>query len=178
MAAQGNDRQRLTARPLLSRAVKPFITRHTAQATPCLLLATVFMTPERWQQINQLFHSALEHVRDQRAAFLARACADDEALRAEVESLVASHEQADSFIETPASDVAAELFAGGQSRLEAGQKIGHYTIMALLGAGGMAEVYLAKDKKLDRLVAVKILNEKLIQRDAKLPRFLREAKAA
>ncbi len=136
------------------------------------------MTPERWQQINQLFHSALAYEGGQRAAFLARVCAGDEALRAEVESLVASHEQADSFIETPAADVAAELFAGAQTRLKAGQQLGHYTIVALLGAGGMGEVYLAKDEKLDRHVAVKILNEKLIQRESKLPRFIQEAKAA
>jgi serine/threonine protein kinase len=133
---------------------------------------------DRWQQINQLFHSALAYEGGQRAAFLARACADDEALRAEVESLVAAHEQAASFIETPAADVAADLFAGGQTRLAVGQKIGHYTIIALLGAGGMGAVYLAQDKKLDRQVAVKILNEKLIQREAKLPSFIREAKAA
>jgi eukaryotic-like serine/threonine-protein kinase len=137
-----------------------------------------FMTPERWQQIKRLFHSALEREPGQRAAFIARACAGDEVLRKEVESLVASHAQADSFIETPASDVAAEMFAGGQTRLEAGQKIGHYTIMALLGAGGMGEVYLAKDQKLDRQVAVKILNERFNRHESSLQRFVREAKAA
>ncbi|MCA1626900.1 MAG: serine/threonine protein kinase, partial [Acidobacteria bacterium] len=136
------------------------------------------MTPERWQQINQLFHSALAHERGQRAAFLARACAGDEALRAEVESLVASHEQAESFIETPASDVAAELFASVQSRLRAGQKLGHYTLTSLLGAGGMGEVYLAQDKKLDRKVAIKILNEKFSRDGSNLNRFIQEAKAA
>ncbi len=136
------------------------------------------MTPERWQQINQLFHSALAYEGGQRAAFLARACAGNEGLRKEVESLVASHEQAASFIETPAADVAAELFAGAQTRLAAGQQIGHYTIMAALGAGGMGEVYLAQDNKLDRQVAVKILNEKLIQRESNVSRFIQEAKAA
>ncbi|MEJ7578461.1 MAG: serine/threonine-protein kinase, partial [Pyrinomonadaceae bacterium] len=136
------------------------------------------MTPERWQQINQLFHSALEHEGGQRAAFLARACAGDEALREEVESLVASHQQADNFIETPADDLAAEFFAEGQTRLEAGQTIAHYTIIALLGVGGMGEVYLAKDKKLDRQVAVKILNEKFNGDESNLQRFISEAKAA
>jgi len=136
------------------------------------------MTPERWQQIKQLFHSALECERGERAAFLTRACAGDEALRREVESLVASHEQADSFIEASASDVAAEMFAGGHARLEAGQQIGHYTITALLGAGGMGEVFLAQDEKLDRQVAVKILNEKFSRHESNLQRFTREAKAA
>ncbi|MCA1623906.1 MAG: hypothetical protein LC778_08930, partial [Acidobacteria bacterium] len=69
------------------------------------------MTPERWEEIKRLFHASLEHEPAQRPAFLARACADDGPLRHEVESLLASHEQAESFIETPASDVAAELLA-------------------------------------------------------------------
>jgi len=122
--------------------------------------------------------TALECERGQRAAFLASACVGDEALRREVESLIASHEQAHSFIKTPASDVAAELLAGGYARLEAGQRIGHYTITALLGAGGMGEVYLAKDDNLDRQVALKILNDKFHRDETNLHRFTREAKAA
>ncbi|MDQ3256304.1 MAG: serine/threonine-protein kinase, partial [Acidobacteriota bacterium] len=136
------------------------------------------MTPERWEQIKQLFHASLEHEPARRPAFLAQACADDGPLRHEVESLLASHEQAGSFIETPASDVATELLAGGQTGLRAGQKIGHYTITSLLGAGGMGEVYLAKDIKLARQVAVKILNEKFSRDESNLQRFIREAKAA
>ncbi len=136
------------------------------------------MTPERWEQIKRLFHVALEHEPARRPAFLAQACADDGPLRQEVESLLASHEQAGSFIERPASDVATELLAGGQTGLRAGQKIGHYTITSLLGAGGMGEVYLAKDKKLDRQVAIKILNEEFSRHESNLQRFIREAKAA
>ena len=137
------------------------------------------MTPERWQQINQLFHSALEHERGQRAAFLAAACAgDDEALRAEVASLVASHEQAESFIERDASDVAAELLAGGNNRLGAGQQLGHYTITALLGAGGMGEVYLAEDLTLGRRIALKLLPAKFTTDAERVHRFEQEARAA
>ncbi len=136
------------------------------------------MTPERWQQIKDLFHFALEHERDQRAAFLAAACVGDEALRAEVVSLLAAHEQTKSFIERPAGDLAAELLASEQTRLQAGQKIGHYTITSLLGAGGMGEVYLAKDIKLDRQVAIKILNENFSGHESNLQRFIREAQAA
>jgi serine/threonine-protein kinase len=75
------------------------------------------MDPERWQQIDQLFHSALKCEPAARAAFLERACAGDEALRREVESLIGSHEQPDSFIESPAADLAAELLAGSDAAL-------------------------------------------------------------
>ncbi|MGI8998060.1 MAG: serine/threonine-protein kinase, partial [Pyrinomonadaceae bacterium] len=133
---------------------------------------------DRWQQINQLFHSALAHERDQRAAFLAGACAGDEALRAEVESLVASHEQAESFIERPASDVAAELLAGAHSQLSAGEQLGHYTITSLLGAGGMGEVYLAEDLLLGRRIALKLLPAHFTVDGERVRRFEQEARAA
>lgn len=64
------------------------------------------MNSERWQRIDQLFHSALEREPGARAAFLTQACMGDEALRREVESLLGSHEQSDSFIEAPAADLA------------------------------------------------------------------------
>ncbi|MDQ3256629.1 MAG: serine/threonine-protein kinase [Acidobacteriota bacterium] len=136
------------------------------------------MTPERWQQINELFHSALDHERGQRAAFLAEACAGDESLRVEVESLVASHEQAESFIERDASDVAAELLASGQNRLVAGQKLGHYIITALLGAGGMGEVYLAEDLLLGRRIALKLLPAQFTVDGERVRRFEQEARTA
>lgn len=136
------------------------------------------MTPERWHQINQLFHCALDHECGQRAAFLAATCGDDEALRAEVESLVASHEQAESFIEQDVSDVAAELLAGDQTQLEAGQRLGHYTITALLGAGGMGEVYLAEDLLLGRPVALKLLPAQFTVDAERVQRFEQEARTA
>src|SRR3954465_6436128 len=106
------------------------------------------MKPERWQQIDELFLAALEHDSGERMAFVAQACADDESLRSEVESLIASHEQADSFIEHPAFEAAAELLADDQAQLAGGQRIGHYKVIALLGEGGMGEVYMAQDVKL------------------------------
>ncbi len=133
------------------------------------------MTPERWQQIEQIYHSALEHPSAKRVTFLQRACADDAELRREVESLLASHDQAVSFIETPPADIAAGMMA--EKRSVIGRTLGHYQITSLLGAGGMGEVYRARDLRLDRDVAVKILPEHLAADAEALRRFEREAKA-
>ncbi|MCA1626390.1 MAG: protein kinase [Acidobacteria bacterium] len=137
------------------------------------------MTPERWQHLKPLFHSALEQQPRERAAFLNQACAGDAQLRAELESLIAAHEQSGEFLDAPAYAVAATLLVGDLlTGLAVGQSLGHYEIVGWLGAGGMGEVYLAKDKKLDRQVAIKILNEKFSQHEANLRRFTQEARAA
>src|SRR5262245_61718790 len=115
------------------------------------------MNPERWRQIDQLLEAALEREPDERAAFLAAACAGDESLRLEVESLLRSDEAAESFIEEPIVALAAEALAERQFRALAGRRIGHYKILSQLGAGGMGEVYLAEDAKLSRKVALKLL---------------------
>lgn len=133
------------------------------------------MTPERWQQIENLYHAALEREPESRANFLAETCEEDAELRSEVESLLASYDQAASFIEDPPADVAAEMIAEHRSVI--GRTLGHYRIVSLLGAGGMGEVYRARDLRLDRDVAVKILPERLAQDAEALRRFEREAKA-
>ena len=92
------------------------------------------MQPERWLQIDQLFHSALEQEPNRRVAFLQQECGGNESLRREVEALIASHEQAEDFIEIPASDIAAELLAKGQTELVAGQSIGPYEITETKGS--------------------------------------------
>jgi hypothetical protein len=108
------------------------------------------VTPERWQEIKELYRSALEHQVEERAAFLERACASDDLLRREVESSLASFKESDSIIETPVAWEAADLFSGMQSESPVGQQLGHYEVVALLGEGGMGAVYLARDTKLGR----------------------------
>ena len=132
------------------------------------------MTNDRWRQIEQVYHAALDLDGDQRAAFLNKACTGDDALRREVESLLA--QGAGSLLEAPAMEVAAEMFAedGGQSFL--GRRIGSYQILSLVGAGGMGEVYEAHDTQLGRNVAIKVLPPEFVHDSDRLSRFQREAR--
>ena len=131
------------------------------------------MSPDRWQQVSQIFHAAL--ARDANAQFLEEACGGDEALRREVESLLGD-QGAEGFLATPAVEVAAKAFASGPSPL--GEQLGSYTILSLLGAGGMGEVYRAHDTKLGRDVALKVLPRELADEPERRTRLLREARAA
>ena len=136
------------------------------------------MTPERWQQIDQLYQAALDQEPSARTEFLSSACAGEAELRREVESLLKAHEQAGSFIAEPALRSAAKSLASDQAKSLIGATLAHYRIESILGAGGMGEVYLAQDQKLDRRVAIKILNEEFNRDESNLKRFVREAKAA
>ncbi len=135
------------------------------------------MTPERWQRIKPLLQSALERDPGERSAFLAAECAGDEALRNDVESLIASHDQASGFIESPAVEFMADSLEDQTDSL-AGQFFGPYQINDRIGIGGMGEVYLAEDAKLDRKFALKILPEGVAVEGDRMRRFVQEAKAA
>src|SRR5262245_46499486 len=136
------------------------------------------MTPERWRQIESLYHAAVERDTGARAAFLAEACDGDDALRGEVESLLRCDTRAERFIEAPALEVAAQLCAEDRVQSMIGRQIGPYQILSLLGAGGMGEVHLALDTRLGRKVAVKLLLEEFTTDAERLLRFEQEARAA
>ncbi len=136
------------------------------------------MTPERWQQVDQLFHIALERTPEERAAFLDEACGGDEELRREVESLLAADAEAESSAKAIPAQVAAEMLAENQDQPVAGQSISHYRILSQIGKGGMGEVYLAQDTKLGRKVALKLLPAQFTQDAERVRRFEREARAA
>ena len=136
------------------------------------------MTPERYQQIGRLYHDTVSLEPTQRVAFLQEACAGDEELRQAVERLLASDEQAQAqdFIAEPALHVAAEMLAQERSKL-VGHSLNHYQIVSVLGVGGMGEVYRARDTRLDRAVAIKVLPASFTSDPDRLRRFEIEAKA-
>jgi eukaryotic-like serine/threonine-protein kinase len=134
------------------------------------------MADESWQKVREIFDSALSRKPEDRSQFVIEACGADKILQREVESLLASLDSASSFLETPAVAKVADMIQSETKKLERGTCFGHYEIIEPIGTGGMGEVYLATDKKLDRKVAIKILNEKFNQQKSNLKRFIQEAK--
>src|SRR6185369_11039576 len=112
------------------------------------------MTPERYRQAGDIYLAAQELDPHRRAAFLDVACAGDDALRQEVESLLGADQEAGDFISASALEFLAGELANEQEIPLNGKRFGHYLILSLLGAGGMAEVYLAEDVRLSRKVAL------------------------
>lgn len=136
------------------------------------------MADEKWQKVKEILQAALECPSNDRERFLDEVCTDDEPLRREVESLLASAETVSKFMEQAAIGKVAEMFYNTENNLPIGGRFNHYEIIKKIGAGGMGEVYLAEDTKLDRKVAIKVLNEKFAAHESNLQRFVREAKAA
>ncbi len=136
------------------------------------------MNPERWQQVKNLFQSALECPPEERAAFLDKVCAGDSALRNEVESLISSHDEAGGSIEAIAADVAAQMVMENEAVSIIGRTMGPYSVRGLIGKGGMGEVYLAEDPRLGRRVALKLLRKEFARDEDRLRRFQQEAQAA
>lgn len=129
------------------------------------------MTPERWQQVKEALARALERTPEERRAYLDQACRDEPDLRREVESLVAAHEQeGKTLVDYPAAQVGTAL--------QSGAKVGPYEILAPLGAGGMGVVYQARDTKLGRPLALKLLPEGTLADQTARTRLLREAQNA
>src|SRR6266480_311649 len=135
------------------------------------------MTPARLQTIEEIFHAALDQEPNQLNAFLDETCAGDEVLRGKVEALLASHQLAGNFIETPVAGLAASIVENGQADLLVGQTFDHYKISKRIGTGGMGEVYLATDVKAGRKAALKLLPMRFTGDAERLKRFQQEAHA-
>ncbi|MCC6343661.1 MAG: protein kinase [Bryobacterales bacterium] len=134
------------------------------------------MTVNRWSQIENLFHATSGMAAGERERFLDGACGSDTALRREVESLLAFGESAAGFLESAVTSGARA--SSGEESIPVGERIGPYTILEPLGAGGMGEVYKAHDERLDRDVAIKFLLRAVTDDPAARRRFEREARAA
>jgi serine/threonine protein kinase/Tfp pilus assembly protein PilF len=130
-----------------------------------------------WENLKEIFHSAVMLPTNERAAYLDEACNGDLSLRRRVEELLRSHEETRNFVDTPAYQAAAEMLTEGLE-LEAGSTVAHYRVLSLLGEGGMGRVYLAEDTKLHRKVSLKFLSADVTKDHERLRRFEQEARAA
>jgi serine/threonine-protein kinase len=127
--------------------------------------------------VSALFEEALAQAPSERVAFVSRTCANDEPLRKEVESLLAAHERAGTFIDRPVHEAAAELLAEPRTPLE-GRTVGPYLVRHEIARGGMGIVYLADDTRLARRVALKVLPPDFSRDPDRRERLRREARAA
>ena len=137
------------------------------------------LSSERWPQLEALFYEAAGLDPAARKTFLDERCANDQGLRTEVESLLASADQPLDFLEKPIQAAAQDVVATAQAgALQPGTRLARYEIISIAGAGGMGEVYLARDTQLKRNVALKLLAPELTRDERGLRRFEQEAQAA
>jgi eukaryotic-like serine/threonine-protein kinase len=115
------------------------------------------VNPERWQRVKRILDSALEMPLDERTAYIEKAAGGDQSLCAEAKSLIAYQSTAADFMQSHALGTAGKNLVSDPARSLTGKKLGHYVIQDKLGAGGMGEVYLAKDLALGRHAAIKLL---------------------
>jgi predicted ATPase len=137
------------------------------------------MNPQRYRQVSELYHAALARQSNDRATFLEERCAGDDDLRREVESLLAAEKQAAGFMATaPTGAFETQAIYSPAVPALVGRTLGSYEVLSLLGVGGMGEVYLARDTRLGRNVAIKLLPNQHCLDPERVWRFEREARAA
>src|SRR5688572_19659616 len=135
------------------------------------------MTPSnRWQEAKEILYPALEMAADERSSFLDEKCGNDKELRREIEALIAAHNSAAERFESPAVEMIAAIVSDDQPSEMIGKSLGYYEIVEKLGEGAMGEVYLARDTRLARNVALKLLPTFFTQDPDRLRRFQQEAR--
>jgi eukaryotic-like serine/threonine-protein kinase len=137
------------------------------------------ITHDKWPRIKEIFQAAQGLGAAERVNFLNQACAGDESIRADVEALLTADASNEDFLSAPAYEFAAGILAaGGESEFAAGTKVGRYTILCPLGAGGMGQIYLAEDAQLGRKIALKLISPEFATDPRRVYRFEQEARAA
>src|SRR6266498_1451831 len=140
------------------------------------------MNPEQWRKIRELFEAALERRVDERAAFLAHACAGDDETHRRLEAMLAADARGDLLMDRPAYQALSaplpSMLGPDDSQSFSGEMIGVYRLTRELGRGGMGTVYLAYDTRLRRPAALKLLPSRLINNPERVYRFQREARSA
>lgn len=134
------------------------------------------MRPEQWRQVEDLYHAAVPLPAHEREAFLTDACAGDTALRRRVESLLAQPTSVPGFLDHPATSLAEGVAMAAEAESLCGRRLDHYEIRERIGMGGMGEVYRARDVRLGRDVAFKIVSRALADDSERRGRFEREAR--
>lgn len=136
------------------------------------------ITHDRWQQIKEIFHSAQDRPPADRPDFLNEVCGDDASMREEVEALLTADAGNENFLTSPAFEFAAGMLANEADEFAAGERVGRYEILCSLGAGGMGQIYLARDAQLGRNIALKLIPQEFATDPRRVVRFEQEARAA